>query len=200
MKLWAERSLQTMNKWPDKVRVLLFFVVMVVFFLVWKFLLWDRLQYKQTKLSQQTKQTYKEVQTLKEGLKEGQHNLLKHMSAAQKQTTNNNVYNRLVPAQEMTKVLEDLLFARHDLELLQLENLPVKAIPTSDPKQVVYEYGMIIKFRGNYFAALRYLDDLENLGWAFFWDKLTYKVANYPNAEVALQLHTLSDQKGWIHV
>lgn len=199
MSLLPGNFVQTMNRWPAKIRVLLFIITMVAIFFAWKSFLWDRVQYKKIALSNQTKSTYNEMRVLENGLKEAQATLLK-TGREPKQIVQTNTHNRLVPAKEITKVLEDLLFARHDLELLQLQNLPVKAIPGGKSNLMVYEYGVVIKFKGNYFATLRYLYDLENLNWAFFWDKLTYQVTKYPYAEVILQLHTLSDQKGWIHV
>ncbi len=195
--------LQTINKWPARNRVLLFIVILAATFFIWKFLLWDNLRQKEVKLNVQTKTAYTEIQTLEKALKNGQENILKNI-LAQKQTVENSAYSHLVPAQEMTQVLKDLLFARHNLELLKLENLPVKVIIVGDPKAKVkeelYEYGIIIEFKGSYFAVMNYLKDLEKLKWAFFWDKFNYDVTKYPNAEVTLQLHTLSNQKGWIHV
>lgn len=183
-------------------RVVLLAVCMVIIFIGWRYCLWSDLMQKKALVNTQVKLAKKEMFTIENALittrrklqsENGKGPPSKKIIASKRETN-------LVSAEEITQVLQDILFARHDLELLQVQNLPEKKIVQPNTKLIFFEYGIVIKFRGGYFATLRYLHDLENLNWPFFWDKLDYKVVEYPQAEVTLYLHTVSDQEGWIHV
>ena len=41
---------------------------------------------------------------------------------------------------------------------------------------------MIIKFQGDYFSTMNYLQAIESLPWRISWDRLEYKVIEYPNS------------------
>jgi MSHA biogenesis protein MshJ len=203
MKTFLIQLMTKFNSLSVRVRAIIFVALLVVIFIAWHSLLWSGVQQKQAFVTPQLKMAVKELKVLQNALKAAeQHWRQQNRALASRQQLNQTAKknNNLVSPKEITRVLEQLLFARHDLVLLGLQNLPEKQISPANKKLVLYEYGVVIKFRGNYFATLRYLHDLESLVWPLFWDKLDYKVTTYPQAEVILQLHTVSDKKGWIHV
>jgi MSHA biogenesis protein MshJ len=57
-----------------------------------------------------------------------------------------------------------------------------------------------MEIRGGYLSTLRYLEELEDLPWRFFWKSLNYEVLEYPEARVVLTVETLSLREGWIGV
>lgn len=204
MKAFLMQLMAKINSLSWRLRVVIFAALLIVIFIAWRSLLWTDLQQKKVLVTPQLKMATKELKVLQSALQAAERHWQQqnHILASKRnkeQTVKKNG-NNLVSPKEITRVLEQLLFARHDLVLLELQNLPEKQIQPANNKLVLYEYGIVIKFRGNYFATLRYLHDLENLAWPLFWDKLDYKRTNYPEAEVTLQLHTVSDKKGWIHV
>lgn len=119
------------------------------------------------------------------------------------------------PAQ-MASLLRDLLAAEGGLKLRKLESLgasplfpekppkegapkaPVEAANIDTPK--IFKHGMRVEFEGDYFSAVRYLKSLEAMPWRFYWDGIEYEVLKYPRARVAITVHTLSLDKGWIGV
>lgn len=46
-----------------------------------------------------------------------------------------------------------------------------------------------INFHSNYFDTIAYLRYLEELPWCVSWDKLTYKVLTYPEADISMIFH-----------
>lgn len=64
----------------------------------------------------------------------------------------------------------------------------------------VYEHGLIIEFEGDFFSTLRYLRFLEEITGSFFWDEITYRQLEWPNASVTLEIHTLSTDQGFMGV
>jgi MSHA biogenesis protein MshJ len=192
MKALLMQVLSKIDSLTPRNKIVFLIISMVIVFLGWRYCLWADLMHKKALIATQAKLAKQEMSTIENSLK---------MTRQKTQSKNiNKSETLLVSAEEITHVLRDILFARHDLELLQVQGLPEKKITLPDTKLVFFEHGIVIRFRGSYFATLRYLRDLEELKWPFFWDKLDYKVVDYPQAEVTLSLHTVSDQEGWIHV
>ncbi|NOX76997.1 MAG: hypothetical protein GXP17_10380 [Gammaproteobacteria bacterium] len=67
-------------------------------------------------------------------------------------------------------------------------------------KPGIFKHGVRVEFEGNFLATLRYLQALENMPWRFYWDSVDYQVLEYPVARVAITVHTLSLDRGWIGV
>jgi MSHA biogenesis protein MshJ len=58
----------------------------------------------------------------------------------------------------------------------------------------ITQHKIAIAFRANYFDAMAYIARLEKLPWHLYWDQLEYKVTQYPEAEITLQLYVLSNK------
>ncbi|MEE8057820.1 MAG: hypothetical protein V3T17_08300 [Pseudomonadales bacterium] len=118
----------------------------------------------------------------------------------------------MIPPRLMPEVLENILSESTDLKLLSLENIQVVAVleqkdeqaeKSRKPqvnKQALYKHGFVLRLRGNYMAAIRYFNELSKLPWRFHWDNLHYKVDQYPNATITLEVHTVSMSEEWIGV
>ncbi|WP_058462974.1 hypothetical protein [Legionella adelaidensis] len=48
-----------------------------------------------------------------------------------------------------------------------------------------------LTLKGNYFSILNYLARLERLKWQLYWDKLEYKVEQYPTGIATIEFYTL---------
>jgi len=70
----------------------------------------------------------------------------------------------------------------------------------NEAKPGIYKHGVRVEFEGDFYATLRYLQALEAMPWRFYWDSVDYQVLDYPTARVAITVHTLSLERGWIGV
>ncbi|MCK4609120.1 MAG: hypothetical protein KAT71_06540 [Gammaproteobacteria bacterium] len=199
MKLALPKQLCFLNKLPAFLRIGLFLLLIIIVFGVWKFGFWNSLADQRLHLNVQSKIAKNELRILNDGLNKAQAQIQSQTIQPKLATTVPDKRQKLVSGQEMTKLLKQLLLARHDLELVQFYNLPEQQAIGNKNALNLYEHGVVIKFRGSFFAVLRYLEDLEDLPWQLFWDKLEYQVTKYPVAEVTLQVHTLSMHKGWLN-
>ena len=117
--------------------------------------------------------------------------------------------------QQMAGVLRDMLGAENGLVLTRLESLGAaplfpppeeeeKVSPVDEGKKLtkagIYKHGMRVVFEGDYFKTLVYLQALEAMPWRLYWDSVEYQVLEYPRARVAITVHTLSLDEGWIGV
>ncbi len=119
----------------------------------------------------------------------------------------------MIPPRLMPEVLESVLSETQGLKLLSIENKPVVAVVTQNPsaegakdavsagsKQALYNHGFVLRLKGNYMDAITYFEKLSNLPWRFQWDDMHYKVDQYPNAIITLEVHTVSMAEEWIGV
>lgn len=141
--------------------------------------------------------------------------LLDELSALDKKVGDSIV--TMIPPRLMPQVLEQILSSSNQLKLLSIENKQVVSIveqaeqmsmddgagmmkAKSDDAQALYRHGFVLKLQGGYLAAIDYFNKLSDLPWRFHWDDLHYEVADYPNAIITLEVHTVSMSKEWIGV
>lgn len=87
----------------------------------------------------------------------------------------------------------------HD-SVAKLETSLVKenAVESATPK--IYKHGIMLELVGDYSATLRYLKNMENLPWEFYWDAVRYEVISYPKAKISILINTISLDKEWVRV
>lgn len=99
----------------------------------------------------------------------------------------------IVSPAKITHVMRDLLNQQAGLTLIAMKSkVPVRMIARSAGGRDIYENNISLEFYGDYFATLDYLKNLENIPWRVFWDGLSYKVMEYPNAKITLTFHVVS--------
>lgn len=128
----------------------------------------------------------------------------------------------LVSPKDMPKILETVLHKIGGLTLLNLKSLGVTPVvakgetekttdldsmEVSSEKQLAadnidnaYKHGLRIEISGNYLTTLSYLKSLEELEWGFFWDNFQLSVGEYPDANITIEIFTLSLNQEWIGV
>lgn len=124
---------------------------------------------------------------------------------------------RLVAPQRIPELLRDVLARHGDVKLVSLRvvpGAPVGATPAPAPAGVpadaksaaspaqaaFYRHGLEIAVRGDYFALLRYIADLEKLPWALIWGDLAFEVRRHPEIELRFTLYTLSGDPAPIRI
>lgn len=64
----------------------------------------------------------------------------------------------------------------------------------------LYRHGFKIKLSGSYFDLQNYLSRLEQLSWKFFWQDFNFKLIEYPNSELEIQMYSLGTKKEFVGV
>lgn len=123
--------------------------------------------------------------------------------------------NGLVAADQLPKVLQDVLASSSQLHLVKVQTLPVEELKllstlTSASNQTdqtdldlstgVYKHSVLLQVEGSYFQLLSYLQTLQQLPWRFYWDSLDYQVTDYPVGTVDVRVYTLSAEEGLLGV
>ena len=128
----------------------------------------------------------------------------------------------LVTPNQMTEILTTVLERQEGLELVYFQNKVAKPLRAgvSNAGQIlaqtgavnfdevvegevsgqVFEHGLVIEFEGDFFSTLKYLRFLEQVTGSFFWDTVSFRQLEWPNAHVTLEIHTLSTNQGFIGV
>ena len=197
MKELLAKYQETIDKLPANARFIILAAILGIILVIWYYSFWEDLQDSMDAKSEQIKTLESSVPALKKQLQVMEKKIkAKRGPEAIKARSTSKI---LSPKQART-VLHDLLMTNKHLVLLQLKNLPPKAVALPNSKVKIFEHGIIIKFLGDYFSTMSYLQDIEKLPWKIFWDKLEYKVTEYPAAEITLHIHTTSKDDDWIHV
>ncbi len=122
----------------------------------------------------------------------------------------------LVSPREMLTMLEQVLSRQEGLKLLSVSKAESTWLPPEPPEPAatasdapttaadapggIYRHDLKLVVEGGFFEVLSYLQALEQLHQGFFWDSIDYRVVNDPTAEVSIEIHTLSTEKGWLGV
>jgi len=218
MEKWAERF----EAFSLRERMLVSGAVVVVMFLVWDTMVMSPEAMRQKRIvsemhgiNQQMEQVAVQIQALTAKLRgaEAQH-LIARTKEIQALLSNlkqqeQNLTVEFIRPQQMAGVLRDMLGAESGLVLTKLESLgaaPLFPPPETEAgdkapaKGNIYKHGMRVVFEGDYFKTLAYLRALEALPWRLYWDNVEYQVLEYPKARIAITVHTLSLDEGWIGV
>lgn len=128
----------------------------------------------------------------------------------------------LIDPIQMRHALIKLLKLKGGVKLLSFEVLPaepVKKIKTEANENTadenlekannepahknelrLYRHGIKIKLQGQYFQLRKYLSQLENLSWKFFWQEFNYQLKDYPISELEVEIYSLSTAEEFIGV
>lgn len=64
---------------------------------------------------------------------------------------------------------------------------PPAAPIEASPNEIHY----ILEIKGNYLSILNFLSGIEKLSWQLFWQKMDFKVGEYPNSTARITFYTL---------
>lgn len=119
--------------------------------------------------------------------------------------------SHLIAPELMADVMRTVLSDYKGLRLISAKNLPVEplkiaSIETANKQKnqeevqaVLFSHRFEMVLNGDYFQTLSFLKSLEEMQ-GFYWTMLKYEVDGYPNANITLQLSTLSLDEDWIGV
>jgi MSHA biogenesis protein MshJ len=116
----------------------------------------------------------------------------------------------LVRPDEMNGLLEGLLARLPGLRLISLKTLAPQSVlrreegskegeaKAAERTFDLYRHGVEIRLEGNYGQLQAYLAQLEKLPQHLLWGQLSYRVIDYPRAEMTLTVFTLSPDRAWL--
>ena len=205
-----ERESQ-LNAMPLYKRIIFLVILIIFIYMLWDLILWKNILHKKENSTRQIQTIETSIRTLKTQLNIAIANYKKVKKQSQQKRTLKTQKSKLqkeimthhstfIKPNETSKILKKLLTEKHELKLISLSISPSQKIGGLKQKFEVFESGIEMKFQGEYFPILNYLKEIETLHWPLLWDKLEYKVLNYPKAEVTLKIQTLSKEQGGINV
>lgn len=114
----------------------------------------------------------------------------------------------LVSADQLPQILQEVLTKTGELTLVQLQTLPAQELQLvlDETKELVpggagvFKHAVALRVFGSYFQVTKFLQSLEQSQWRFYWERLDYKVNEYPHADIELRVYTLSAEEGLLGV
>lgn len=207
-------------------RVLIFLTLLALIFLLWNFLVQSAFDRERDALQVEAGSIATERQTL-----ETQMSTLAMAMASDPAIAKTNIIRKLntdisdvearlsglsqglISAEQLPKVLEEVLLRTSSVKLLQVRTLAATELqlvtPTPEANNEskptaggtgVYKHGVLIRVAGNYSQLIQLMTEIEALQWKFYWESLDYTVTQYPNAEIDIRVFTLSSEEGLLGV
>jgi MSHA biogenesis protein MshJ len=194
-------------------RAMIFGAVLAVLILAWDTLLMQPLDKRKEALTNEMQEVQSSMAQLTSSLTADggdpvmkafaqQQSLQQSLAAADEQLQT--MAAGLIAPPRMVAALRDMLERQQGLRLVELKNLPARAlVPPIDAQQP--EHGPFIHpvemtIEGDYLTLLRYLEAIESLPWRFYWQVLELQTIEYPHNRVRLRLNTLSMDAEWLGV
>ncbi|BED87880.1 MULTISPECIES: agglutinin biogenesis protein MshJ [unclassified Pseudoalteromonas] len=108
-----------------------------------------------------------------------------------------------ISANKVPAVLKDLLVNTPDVQVVGFSVNPAKAIDVEklgehDTQTLFFEHQMIVTLQGRYFSLQQYLEGLKASQQKLLIQQFNYQVQTYPNAELTLQIATVSANEKFI--
>jgi MSHA biogenesis protein MshJ len=111
------------------------------------------------------------------------------------------IIEHLITPSQMAGLLEKVLEQQSGIHLVSLQTLPTE--PITDDKELsqysgYYVHPVRMELTGDYFSIANYLSKLENLPASYYWRSFSYKVDEYPQATLVLEVYTLGSREAFI--
>ncbi|WP_028111441.1 type II secretion system protein GspM [Ferrimonas kyonanensis] len=103
----------------------------------------------------------------------------------------------LILPEQMPTVLAQMLTSAAQVELVSLVSNPAEPL---SPASSLYQHGLTLTLKGEYFGLMKVLAKMEALPQQFYWQKVDYQVEEYPMAIMTLDIYTLGTEKELIRV
>jgi MSHA biogenesis protein MshJ len=108
------------------------------------------------------------------------------------------VVNSLISPSQMPVLLDSVLSKSSKLKLVGLSSLPAEAIVKDMDGAGYYLHPVRIEITGRYFDVLAYLKELESMPVRYYWRSFNYKVEEYPQARLVMEVYTLGSAQEFI--
>lgn len=123
---------------------------------------------------------------------------------------------KLIAPRAMVRLLQDMLVAQEELELVTVELL--EPTPIFDRQAdadgeasgsegaeaangpLLYAHDVELVIRGGYLDVLGYIEALESMDDRLGWVSLDYRMMEYPDNEIRIRVRTLSLDRAWLGV
>jgi MSHA biogenesis protein MshJ len=133
------------------------------------------------------------------------------------------VSSYMVPPQEMVALLKKLLQKHTDVQVVEMQTLPVVDFIEKQRKQLqtqagtasgdtpanaeevwknvphVYQHAVKMRLKGKFFELMAYAQSLKAIGQTLAWENAELK-AEYPESELTVQVYTLSGENAWLGI
>ncbi len=121
-------------------------------------------------------------------------------------TTNENLTKfskGFVSAERVPNMLKQLLKSSSDVKVISFKALEPKAIDVSkvgenEAKTLFFEHRMVLTLEGQYFNLQRYLASLKQSREKLLVQRFDYQVQSYPQAQLVIQIATVSANEKFI--
>lgn len=219
------RAMEKIDSRILRERVLIFITALAVIYMLWSFFVQsgfnshrDSLLAEEGRLSQEQAELVSKISTLTAELASDPA-VAKSLEVDKLNSSISEVETRLaglsqglISANQLPKVLEEVLLRTKSVKLLQVRTLASTELQLATTTSGiggaelaagstgVFKHAVLIRVAGSYSELIQLMTEIEALQWKFYWESLDYTVKQYPNAEIDIRVFTLSSEEGLLGV
>lgn len=112
--------------------------------------------------------------------------------------------SHFIGAEQMLPLLQNMLQSSDSVQLKRLSSSPAQAVrlegQAEEDAALLYQHRLTMVMAGNYASLQQVLKRLEQLPWLINWAELQYRVEQYPQGELRLELITVSEYEDIIRL
>lgn len=105
-----------------------------------------------------------------------------------------------VSAADNRRLLQALLGSATELTVKSAQVLPAEKIYGNEDgiSEAIFKHRLQLVVSGDFQEIYHYFNQLEQLPWSFYWQRMDYEVSDYPDAQVILEIYTLSLEPDYV--
>lgn len=105
-----------------------------------------------------------------------------------------------VSAADNRALLKALLGNATQLDVKSAQALPAERVYGDGDATAgeIYKHRLQLVLSGSYQDVFDYFKKLEALPWSFYWQRMDYQVGEYPDAQILLEIYTLSLERDYV--
>lgn len=169
----------------------------------------SRIESQQHSILQELQQANDQLSMLEQALSHNYTQVLQQQIAQAKQQQQlinkqlNTFSQGFIAAKKVPAVLKDLLINSTEVQVVSFKVKPAKAIDVeklgeNDTQTLFFEHQMVLTLHGSYFNLMQYLAALKSNQNKLLIQEFSYQVQTYPQAELTLQIATVSANEKFI--
>ncbi len=110
--------------------------------------------------------------------------------------------NLVLSPEAMTEMVKGIMQSANGVQIVEMTSMPVEELSAGSEEQkvVLYKHPLQIRVVGQYFKLQQFIKSLKKLPYSIYWEYVSYKVQQYPNGELTIEIYSVGTAKELLSV
>jgi MSHA biogenesis protein MshJ len=112
--------------------------------------------------------------------------------------------SHFIGAEQMVRLLQNVLYSSKAVQVRSLHTAPPQPVrlqgQAEEEPALLFQHTLTLVMAGSFVQLQQVLQQIEQLPWLVNWAGLQYRVTDYPQAELTIELGTVSENEDFIRL